>query len=532
MIPHPKVWLQKLLESLISALPIATVIVVFFLVTRFGMPGDTFVGSDGTVYALTDEQIISFAVATGMIVVGMGLFNVGTEQSMSEIGRIIGGSLVKKNKFFFVIVMTFIIGVLVTIAEPDLSVLSGQIGINKEIIVWTIGVGVGLFLVVGVIRTTLHQSLNVMFLAFYGLCFALLYFIDPRFLPICFDSGGVTTGPVTVPFLLGFGLGMAANRGGKNSEDSFGLTALCSIGPILAIVIISLILKGTGRGLPETYPAETASLASIWEQLGQKTGGTCFSVALSVVPILVFFIVYELIFIRIPAKELFRIIIGMVIIYIGLVGFLSAVEWGFLPLAQTVGHMLGTSDTGHYVAVAIGGLFGVFGVLAEPAVHVLVGQMEQVSDGTVRRWQVLLLLALANGLAVALSVLRCHFRFGLEFYIVPGYILAFFLSFNVPKIYTAMAFDSGGVASGPMTSTFVLPFCIGFAMSCGADVYSYGFGLVAMVAMMPIIVVQALGIQSQIVTRVALARARKRVVEENDDQIIHFDETIFTEGLL
>jgi len=214
-----------------------------------------------------------------------------------------------------------------------------------------------------------------------------------------------------------------------------------------------------------------------------------------------------------------------------LVTFLSAVEWGFLPVAQDVGHMLGLSEPLRYIGLGIGALFGIFGVLAEPAVHILVGQMEQVSDGVIKKWRVLLYLSLANGAAVALSILRCSLGFGLEYYIIPGYIIAFVLSFFVPKIYTAMAFDSGGVASGPMTSTFVLPFCIGFALSCKADVYRYGFGLVAMVAMMPIIVIQALGLSSKFATQRALARARKRIVEENDEQIIHFDFAAMEDGL-
>ena len=533
MIPDLKEWLNKFKESLLSTLPIAVVMVIFFLVCRYGLPANAFVSpSTGEVYAISDSQMISFSVAVIMIVIGMALFNLGTDQSMTEIGRIIGSSIIQKNKFFFVIAMTFIIGVLVTIAEPDLSVLSDQIGINKQVIVITIGVGVGLFLVIGVIRVTLHQNLNVLFLAFYGLCFALLYFIDPRFLPICFDSGGVTTGPVTVPFLLGFGLGMASRRGGRNSEDTFGLTALCSIGPILAVVVISLILKGTGKGLPLDYVTDFSASPEIWLGLWETTKHTLGSVALSVGPILAFFVIYDLIFVRIPAKELVRILIGMVITYIGLTLFLTAVEWGFLPLAKTVGLMLGSNEVARYVAVIIGALFGVFGVLAEPAVHVLVAQMEQVSDGNIRKWQILLMLALGNGIAVALAVLRCCFRFGLEFYIIPGYILAFILSFSVPKIYSAMAFDSGGVASGPMTSTFVLPFCIGFAFSCGVDVYSYGFGLVAVVAMMPIIIVQILGLQSVVTSRYALYKARKRIVEENDEQVIHFDVSKYTEEAL
>ncbi len=532
MIPGGKEWLAKFREALLSASPIALVVLIFFLVTRYGVPREVFtVPGTGVYFEISDMAMISFAIAVGMVVIGMALFNLGTEQSMTEIGRIIGGSLVKKNKFFFVIIMTFIIGVLVTIAEPDLSVLSGQVGLDSNIIVWSIGIGVGLFLVIGVIRTALHQSLNVLFLAFYGLCFALIYFIDPRFLPICFDSGGVTTGPVTVPFLLGFGLGMAANRGGKNSEDSFGLTALCSIGPILAIIVISIIMKASGGGLPAEYHTPPAYSSDIWANLVHGVLGSLRSVALSIGPILAFFIVYELIFIRIKAAELLRIIIGIVITYVGLVTFLSAVEWGFLPVAQDVGHMLGLSEPLRYIGLGIGALFGIFGVLAEPAVHILVGQMEQISDGVIKKWRVLLYLSLANGAAVALSILRCSLGFGLEYYIIPGYIIAFVLSFFVPKIYTAMAFDSGGVASGPMTSTFVLPFCIGFALSCKADVYRYGFGLVAMVAMMPIIVIQALGLSSKFATQRALARARKRIVEENDEQIIHFDFAAMEDGL-
>ena len=522
MMPKGRYWLAKFREALISTLPIAVVIVIFFLVTRFGMDPQSFPGEGGEYYALSNDNMISFALAVVMVVCGMALFNLGTEQSMTEIGQMVGSSLVKKKNFFFVIAMTFLLGVLVTIAEPDLSVLSNQVGVSQTVIVWSIGVGVGVFLVVGIIRISLKQDLKVVFLAFYGLAFTLIYLIDPRFLPICFDSGGVTTGPVTVPFLLGFGLGIAASRGGKNSEDSFGLTALCSIGPIIAIIFISLILKGLGQGLPEIYNPGAPRTGSIWGQLGDSMLMSSRSVALSVAPILGFFIVYELIFIKLKLHQILKIVLGMVITYFGLVLFLGAVDWAFLPIAQTVGHMLGTKPEFHYVAIAVGSLFGIFGVLAEPAVHVLVSQMENVSDGSIKKGRVLLVLAIANGLAVALHILRAHFEFPIVYYLIPGYILAFVLSFFVPKIYTAMAFDSGGVASGPMTSTFVLPFCIGIAQTMNADVYLYGFGLVAMVAMMPLLVIQGMGLEAVIKHKRALSKSRKRIVEENDDQIIHY----------
>ena len=523
---NARYWLLKLRESFFSALPIAIVIVAFFLVARFGVPQGYFPAE----FMLTDTDIYSFLIAAVMIVVGMTLFNVGTEQSMSEIGVQIGGSLMQKKNFFFVIAMTFILGVLVTVAEPDLSVLSGQIGVEETVIVWTIGIGVGIFLVVGVLRILFHKNLNVLFLAFYGLAFALIYLIDPRFLPICFDSGGVTTGPVTVPFLLGFGLGCAASHRGKgNGGDSFGLTALCSIGPILSVILIAMIMKSMGKELP--LMGEYADpLSKLTGDMGANFGhaliSTLGSVALSVGPLLLFFLIYNFSFLRLKWTTILRIILGMLVTYVGLVLFLSGVEAGFMPIASKLGQALGSSSSFLWIALVLGGLFGIFGVLAEPAVHVLVHQIEDVSDGTIKAGTVLVVLSGSIGVAVILHIVRSYFQFSIAYYLIPGYITAFVLSFLVPPIYTAMAFDSGGVASGPMTSTFVLPFCIGFAFAGGQDVYLYGFGLVSLVAMMPLIVLQALGLTSVIKAKRALDKAKKRLVEEDDDQIIHFQ----TEG--
>ena len=501
---------------MLSACPIAVVIIVFYLLQKFAFPQEF-----AEQYLISDNEFFTFLIATASIIVGMTLFNVGTEQSMTDIGQIIGGSLIKKKNLFFVLAMTFILGVLVTVAEPDLAVLSGQIGLAPLLIIIVIGLGVGVFLVIGVSRVFSKKNLNMLFLAFYGLVFMLTYIINPRFLPICFDSGGVTTGPVTVPFLLGFGVGLAASHGGKNSEDAFGLTALCSVGPILAVVIIAWIMGLMGIELPETYVLLTNSedmLANIADGLISSSK----NVAFSVLPIFAFFVIYELIFVRLPFKTLFRIFNGMVVTYFGLVLFLSAVEYGFLPIASKVGQGFGSNDRFLPFAIGIGVLFGLFGVLAEPAVHVLVQQIEDITEGNIRKIQVLIVLALSIGAAVALTLIRAYFQFDIMYYLIPGYILAFLLSFMVPPIYTAMAFDSGGVASGPMTSTFVLPFCIGFAFARGQDVYQYGFGLVALVAMMPLIVLQLLGLVGGLRKEIALARARSRIVEENDDQIIHF----------
>ncbi|MCR5490544.1 MAG: DUF1538 domain-containing protein [Bacilli bacterium] len=478
---------------------------------------------------INEIDLVGFLISVVLIIFGTTLFGIGTEQSMTDIGRYIGGSLARKKSVAFLVCMTFFLGVLVTIAEPDLTVLARQIGINYYVIVGTIGVGVGVFLVIGVLRIAYHKNLNMMFIVFYALVFVLVYLINPRFLPICFDSGGVTTGPVTVPFILGFGLGMAASHGGKNSDDSFGLTALCSVGPIISVVIIAAIMNAMGMDLPVGGAYESVTLspntsfADIWTSYYASLIGFSRSVALSVVPILIFFIVYELIFIRLPWQTVLRVTLGMGITYLGLVMFLSAVESGFMPIASKLGESLGTNDTFVPLAIGLGVIFGVFGVLAEPAVHVLVEQIEQVSDGAIKKLQVLIILSISIGVAVGLQLVRAYFQFDLMYYLIPGYIAAFALSFVVPKIYTAMAFDSGGVASGPMTSTFILPFCIGFSFARGEDEYLYGFGLVAMVAMMPLIVLQFMGVVSAIKTKHALRKARKRLHEADENQIVHFN---------
>lgn len=529
-----KYLLEKLKESLTSTLPIFFVVLIFFILQKCNvfapMSNPTY-----EQYLIKDEHMISFGIATALIIIGMAFFNLGTEQSMMEIGSIVGGSLTKKGKLLLIIAMSFILGVFVTIAEPDLSVLAGQIGIDKIIIIAAIGVGVGIFLVVGVLRVLFKKGLNIMFIAFYGLAFLLAYLINPRFLPICFDSGGVTTGPVTVPFILGFGAGLAASKAsGKSGEDSFGFTALCSVGPIIAVIIISLFLGD--------LPSDAASIEGILglDALSAPLGtsilngllGSAKEVGIAIVPVLLFFIVYELIFIKLPLKRLIKILIGILYAYFGLTLFLGSVSFGFLPVAKEIGMAFGSSSAFFPIALGCGALFGVFGVLAEPAVHVLTRQIEVVSEGNIKAKTVLGVLAIAIGSAVVLHLIRAYYQFSIIYYLVPGYLLAIALTFCVPKIYTAMAFDSGGVASGPMTSTFILPFCIGFSYSHAQDIapsetpdiYMYGFGLVSLVAMMPLIVVQLLGLTAEFKHVLMYNRARKRIVEEDDDQIIHLGQ--------
>ena len=513
-------FLLKLRESFVSVLPIVAVISILFftgVIADFGLPA-----------------YISFLICSVLIVIGLSLFNIGAEASMSAIGKIIGESLFKKRKIFFVVAMTFIIGVLVTIAEPDLKVTASQIGVDELLLIGMIGVGVGLFVVFGVLRIIFNKNLNIMFICFYGLVFMLAGITNPKFLPICFDSGGVTTGPVPVPFILAFGAGLAASTAsnGRSGEDSFGLTALASVGPILTVMVLSLFLDVDSMvyvwsdNTLTTYETFEGFWPAFFSSAGEHFLGELGMVGIAIAPTTVFYLIYDLIFIKSRRVRIVRILINMLYAYFGLVIFLAAVNLGFLPVAQEVGKGLGASEGTFGIAILIGAAFGLFGVIAEPAVHVLIRQIETVSEGTVKSLTVGFVMALSVGGGVALAIIRAYYGFSILYYMIPGYIIALGLSFLVPKIYTAMAFDSGGVASGPMASTFVVPFVIGFTYSAhGAEsVFENAFGAVAMIALMPLIVVQGMGLYANIKRSINNYMVRKRFHEDDDLVIISFEE--------
>lgn len=520
--------LIKLKESFLSTLPVLAVVLLLHFI-----PG---VGFD-----LTINQLVVFSISAFLVVIGMWLFNVGAETSMHKMGELVGSSLTKKQNMALLIIIFFLFGVFITLAEPDLTVLAGQVpSIPKELLIGMVGLGVGVFVVIGALRILFQKSLKIWLLGFYGLMFALCLLIDRSYIPLSLDSGGVTTGPITVPFILAVGVGIATSRAGnKSTSDSFGLVAFASIGPILMVLILALIFRGNLSYTFEMSPlidptaegyVEEFNLLSIWNGFvyamlphGNEYG-SILSVSISLSPVLLFFIIYELIFIKLPARKVWSIVFGVVVAYLGLVLFMTAVSAGFLPIGQKLGLELAQGEL--WMLVLVGAFLGIAAVFAEPAVHVLTNQMEEISDGAVNRVTVLLALALGNGIAITLSVLRIYFgiEFSLLYIVVPGYVLAFALSFAVPDIYTAMAFDSGGVVSGPMNTTFILPFAIGacFSMHGNDLIMTNAFGTIAVVAMMPLIMIQLIGLSATIKTRAQYRIARNRIREEFDDQIIHF----------
>ncbi len=499
----------KLKESALSVFPVTLIVLILSFTPLF---------------TLSTTETLVFACCAIALIIGMALFNLGADMAMTPMGEQVGSGLPKSGKFKTLLLVCFIMGVCVTVAEPDLTVLAGQVkeSINSTALIITIGVGVGLFLVLGVLRIVFRLHLSHLMTFFYLLLFAfaalLLEKENGAFLPLAFDSGGVTTGPITVPFIMALGVGVSAVMGDKHDrESSFGFIALCSIGPIIAVMILGVISGGSPDYQIPDYAVQS-SASGIFHELGLKAK----EVAIAILPIVAFFFLLQFLFLKLPKKRLVQIIVGVFYTFFGLVVFLAAVTIGFMPIGYKMGSQLAAQDPVLLVIFAFA--LGLTVVLAEPAIHVLNRQVEGVTGGAIKKRSMLLALSIGVGIAIALSVIRIIFDFSVLYYLIPGYFLSLGLSFFVPKIYTAIAFDSGGVASGPLTSTFILPFVIGVcAVLQGEGRILYdAFGLVAMVAMTPLISIQSLGFKAVVTKHFREKIAMRRILAADDEQIISF----------
>lgn len=501
--------LLKLREASISVLPVAAIVLILSFTPLAEL-------------SATEQTV--FAVSAIFLILGIGLFNLGADLAMTPMGEHIGSGLTKSKKIAVLLIVCFLMGVLITVAEPDLSVLAEQVKgvMNNVVLIATVGVGVGIFLLLAILKIILRKDLSAMLMFFYMVLFALCALLIENgkndFLAMCFDSGGVTTGPITVPFIMALGVGIATTIGGKNSnENSFGLVALCSIGPILAVIILSMTANG------ELDPADiipTYTVASELDNFGGVLLATCKEVVIALALIVLFFVILQLTVLKLPKAKIIRIIIGIAYTFIGLVVFLTAVKIGFMPVGLKLGKTLAQNQTS---LVIFGLVLGMVVVLAEPAIHVLNRQVEDVTGGGITKREMLIALCIGVGLAIALSMLRIIYGFSVLYYLIPGYLLSLGLSFFVPKLYTAIAFDSGGVASGPLTSGFILPLAIGACSVIAPDgVLSLAFGVVAMVAMIPLITIQALGFKAVMSAKARNRIIMRRILAADDEQIINF----------
>ena len=470
-------------------------------------------------------ELITFTVGAVLLILGIGLFNMGADLAMTPMGSQVGSGLSRQKKLSLLLIVCFVLGMLITVAEPDLQVLASQVSavMNGTVLIYAVGFGVGAFLVVAVMKIVFQKSLSHILMLFYMLLFALALLLvvsgNEALLPMAFDSGGVTTGPITVPFIMALGVGISGVLGDRrNKENSFGLVALCSVGPILAVLLLGVF---SDSDLSYAVPDYAVS-SDIWGAFYHTALHTCREVAVALGLIVAFFLLCQIFFLRLSRRQLLRIAVGVVFTYLGLVIFLTGVNVGFMPIGYKLG--LSLSRVSEPYLVGFGLVMGVLVVLAEPAIHVLNSQVEEVTGGLVKKKSMMIGLCLGVGAAIALSMIRIVFDFSLVYYIIPGYFISLALSLFVPPVYTAIAFDSGGVASGPMTSGFILPFAIGACVGVQGEaaVLRDAFGVVALVAMIPLITIQLLGFNGIIAERRAEKRAMKRIVDADDQQIINF----------
>ena len=493
---------QKVKEAFSSVLPITAIVLALCF----------------TIAPIDSGMFLAFIVGALLVTVGMGLFTLGADTAMTPIGEYVGTTVMKTKKIWIIIPICFIVGILITISEPDLQVLAVQLAktMNQWTLILTVGVGVGVFLVIAFLRIVLRLKLSYLLIFCYAVVFGLSFFVPETFIPLSFDSGGVTTGPMSVPFIIAIGTGVASLRSDKNAEtDGFGLTALCSVGPIIAVMILGIIFKPESI---DTSSEQTAIILNSKDLVGVFFGMLpkyMEEVAIALLPIVAFFFIFQLFGSRINKHDLIKILIGLLYTYVGLVLFLLGVNAGFLQVGSYIGKILGGLSY-NWIVVPIGMVIGYFVVAAEPAVHVLTKQVYEITSGAIPKKALRVSLMIGVAFSVGLAMLRIILNIPIMCFLVPGYLIALILTFFVPDMFTAIAFDSGGVASGAMTASFLMPFALGVCSSVGTNVATQGFGVVAMVAMTPLITIQILGL----IYKIKSAKLKKKEKTVAQEEII------------
>lgn len=400
-----------------------------------------------------------------------------------------------QNPLILIVLVSFLMGVIITIAEPDLQVLANQVAsIPNQVLIWTVAIGVGLFLVVAVLRVLFHISLSKMLLVFYILLFVLSFFSPDSFTAVAFDSGGVTTGPMTVPFIMALGVGLSAARSDRDgASDSFGLVALCSIGPIMMVLVLGIFYNPTDAAYTATEIISISTTRDVIKQFISALPQYSKEVMISVLPIAGVFAIIQLVTRSYHKRQVLKMIVGIVYTAFGVILFITGVNVGFAPVGNLLGSGLAESSF-KWLLIPIGIIIGCYIVKAEPAVQVLNEQVETLTGGTISRKMMNMALSAGVACAVALAMVRVLTGINIYWIIIPGYAISLILSRLVPSVFVGIAFDSGGVASGPMTSTFLLPLAMGACSAVGGNVVTDAFGIVALVAMAPLIAIQIMGL--------------------------------------
>ena len=499
---------SALYEAIIAVLPITALILIINLFLDEG---------------LKKYDLIGFIIGNLFLIGGMTLYGIGTKISLTPVGDSFGSYITMKKKVWILILMGILLGFIITVAEPDLSVLGTQLGSIKWTLILTIALGVGVFLALSLLKTLFKLDFALLIMCLYAILFIIAIFLDNKYLALCFDSGGVTTGALTVPFILALGASVAGAVGGKNkSENSFGMTAICSVGPVMMTMLLCIIFKPEVN--PSITPENATDFASLLNIYSTTLAHCLKEVLIALAPIALFFFIFNFISFKLPTIELLRILFGFLYTYIGLSLFLTGVNAAYMGTGYFIGKSLGALEN-KFALIAVAAMVGLLIILAEPAVNVLVKQVEEVSSGTIKKATLKIALALSMAFALAISMLRIIYGFSLWYIIGVGYAIALGLSFFVPKVYTTIAFDAGGVASGPMTATFLLPLAIGATESIASSsaILTSAYGLVATVALMPLITIQVLGFASKLKVKYTKHKIEAIRAQIRNEEIIEFE---------
>ena len=477
---------KKLKEKLKEALQAVLPIIGLVLLLSF------------TIAPISPSILLCFLIGGILLIAGIVFFTLGAELAMSPMGERVGTAMTQSKKLWVVVALSFLLGFIITISEPDLQVLAQQVpAVPNLTLILAVACGVGVFLVVALLRMLFSIALPPLLVCFYAVIFILAFFVPKEFLSVAFDSGGVTTGPMTVPFIMALGIGFSAVRSDKYAEtDSFGLVSLCSIGPVLAVLLLGIIYHPQGGSYSENVIPDAETSVALWKLFESGIPHYMKEIGGSLLPIILFFTFFQVVSLKLKKKTLIKILVGILYTYIGLVLFLTGVNVGFMPVGNYLGQVIAGLPY-RWVIIPIGMLIGYFIVKAEPAVYVLMEQVEELTSGAIPGKAMGYSLSLGVAFSLGLAMIRVLTGISILWFLVPGYALALILTLFVPKIFTAIAFDSGGVASGPMTATFLLPFAQGACEAVGGNVVTDAFGVVAMVAMTPLITIQILGVVYQ-----------------------------------
>ena len=494
--------LETIRESLSSVLPITTIVLLLSV----------------TIVPLTPGALVLFLFGSALLIVGVGMFTMGVDMSMTPMGSGIGVYMSRARHPAVPLAIAFALGMLITIAEPDLTVLAQQVpAIPDRTLILTVAAGVGLFLVIALLRVMLKIPLSLLLVCFYLRAIVLaVVFVPNHFIPETFDSAGVTTGPITVPFIMALGVGVASVRSDKNStSDSFGLVALCSIGPILSVLTLGICYSPDSASYTPAALPDIATTRDAFREFTAALPHYAEEVVIAMIPICAMFLLFQLFTRRFKRTQLLRIVSGLVYTYVGLVLFLTGVNVGFMGAGQLIGATIAGSEH-PFLLVPIGMLMGYFIVAAEPAVHVLVKQVEEVSMGSISQSAMRQGMSIGVALSIGIAMLRVVTGVSILWFLIPGYAISLVLTFFVPQLFTGVAFDAGGVASGPMTATFLLPFAMGACETIGGNLMTDAFGLVALVAMTPLVTIQLLGLAGRVKKRLADDALRAELAKVED----------------